>query len=382
MRSSLGALAWLAGSTWSGRWRSAAGSAATSSRATWTAPARSPRATTREQLGDRHRHAARRIGPVRGREGLHHGRRHQPHRRRGRRRTLHRQPHPHHPGAHHPRHKQPGDPVNLEVDVLAKYVERMLGRRRARRRPGGQEKPRTRKKQPSERRRLAQQGGVHRLRPARHVVRHAGQHLGLAALALGWRRAMLTWPAQLLSGVVLVAAFWCAHLARRRRQAVPGDRRRAVGLAPVAARPPAARDGSSPCASPPGASAVLLASPPGWAPSRSPRSYLVPALSWSPWPDAYIFVGTLAAMFAQARGLVEFWFAWLPSTWSAYRWTSAAACPSPASSTSSTSSGDVGHARLVAAHPPGRGRGRGRTARPHERSRAVSGVERKEGARP
>jgi nicotinamide mononucleotide transporter len=26
---------------------------------------------------------------------------------------------------------------------------------------------------------------------------------------------------------------------------------------------------------------------------------------------AYIFVGTLAAMTAQARGLVEFWFAWL-----------------------------------------------------------------------
>ena len=37
----------------------------------------------------------------------------------------------------------------------------------------------------------------------------------------------------------------------------------------------------------------------------------VPALSWNPWPDAYIFVGTLAAMVAQARGLVEFWFAWL-----------------------------------------------------------------------
>ncbi|CAM5409737.1 hypothetical protein SCALM49S_07595 [Streptomyces californicus] len=26
-------------------------------------------------------------------------------------------------------HKQPGDPVNLEVDVIAKYVERMLGDR-------------------------------------------------------------------------------------------------------------------------------------------------------------------------------------------------------------------------------------------------------------
>lgn len=36
-----------------------------------------------------------------------------------------------------------------------------------------------------------------------------------------------------------------------------------------------------------------------------------PTLSWDPWPDAYIFVGTIVAMYAQARGMVEFWFAWL-----------------------------------------------------------------------
>lgn len=34
-------------------------------------------------------------------------------------------------------------------------------------------------------------------------------------------------------------------------------------------------------------------------------------LSWSPWADAYIFTGTLAAMVAQARGWVEFWIAWI-----------------------------------------------------------------------
>jgi nicotinamide mononucleotide transporter len=38
---------------------------------------------------------------------------------------------------------------------------------------------------------------------------------------------------------------------------------------------------------------------------------LYPSLSWSPWADAHIFVGTLVAMVAQARGLVEFWLAWL-----------------------------------------------------------------------
>ena len=33
--------------------------------------------------------------------------------------------------------------------------------------------------------------------------------------------------------------------------------------------------------------------------------------SWAPWPDAWIFVGSLVAFAAQGRGLVEFWFIWL-----------------------------------------------------------------------
>ncbi|MFF1480290.1 riboflavin synthase [Streptomyces sp. NPDC058301] len=37
-------------------------------------------------------------------------------------------------------HKQPGDPVNLEVDVIAKYVERLLGAR-GQEGPSGQEDP-------------------------------------------------------------------------------------------------------------------------------------------------------------------------------------------------------------------------------------------------
>lgn len=39
-----------------------------------------------------------------------------------------------------------------------------------------------------------------------------GNTIGLAALALGWRRSIWTWPAQLLSGVILVAAYASAHL--------------------------------------------------------------------------------------------------------------------------------------------------------------------------
>ncbi|MBM9510366.1 nicotinamide mononucleotide transporter family protein [Actinacidiphila acididurans] len=138
-----------------------------------------------------------------------------------------------------------------------------------------------------------------------------GNLLGLAALALGWRRAMLTWPVQLLSGVVLVAAFWSAHLGGgvgkqfvvitvavwgwfqwRRGRTTPAGR---VGIRFATWRERAVLVAAT------GLGTVAVAS-----------VFLTwPALSWNPWPDAYIFVGTLAAMVAQARGWVEFWFAWL-----------------------------------------------------------------------
>jgi nicotinamide mononucleotide transporter len=137
-----------------------------------------------------------------------------------------------------------------------------------------------------------------------------GNLLGLAALALGWRRLMATWFVQFLSGLVLVAAYWDKHL--------PGG----VGKQLI----------------------VIVASVWGWYQwhrGRQPSGGLsvrfatwrergllvlatgigtvavaslflaVRSLSWSPWEDAYIFVGTLAAMYAQARRWVEFWFAWL-----------------------------------------------------------------------
>ncbi len=33
--------------------------------------------------------------------------------------------------------------------------------------------------------------------------------------------------------------------------------------------------------------------------------------SWSPWPDAWIFVGTVVAFTGPGLGLVEFWLVWL-----------------------------------------------------------------------
>ncbi len=74
---------------------------------------RDPGAQALRALGDRQDLTARRPRPLRRGEGLHHRRRHQPHRRRRRPRLLHRQPHPHHPRPDHARHqaaRRPGQP--------------------------------------------------------------------------------------------------------------------------------------------------------------------------------------------------------------------------------------------------------------------------------
>ncbi|RDG35198.1 nicotinamide riboside transporter PnuC [Streptomyces corynorhini] len=139
-----------------------------------------------------------------------------------------------------------------------------------------------------------------------------GNTIGLAALALGWRRSIWTWPAQFLSGVILVGAYASAHLSggigkqllvmgvalwgwrqwqRGRQQAQDGS---------IAVRFASWRERG-----------VLLAGTALGTLAVGGLFTAVPELSWNPWPDAYIFVGTLAAMVAQARGLVEFWFAWL-----------------------------------------------------------------------
>ncbi|MFJ2115108.1 MULTISPECIES: nicotinamide riboside transporter PnuC [unclassified Streptomyces] len=142
-----------------------------------------------------------------------------------------------------------------------------------------------------------------------------GNTIGLAALALGWRRSIWTWPAQFLSGLILVAAYSSAQLSggvgkqllvmgvalwgwrlwqRGRRRADDGS------FGSIAVRFATWRERG-----------VLLGGAALGTLAVGGLFVAVPELSWNPWPDAYIFVGTLAAMVAQARGLVEFWFAWL-----------------------------------------------------------------------
>ncbi|MCI0385870.1 nicotinamide mononucleotide transporter family protein [Streptomyces sp. CNQ085] len=163
-----------------------------------------------------------------------------------------------------------------------------------------------------------------------------GNVMGLIALALGWRRSIWTWPAQFLAGLILVAAYTSAQLTggvgkqllvigvavwgwRQWRRGAPaqGEDRGSA----AAGRPSGDGTGGGAGDKADGRITVrfatwrergrLLAGTAVGTLTVGGLFMLYPQLSWSPWADAYIFVGTLAAMFAQARGWVEFWFAWL-----------------------------------------------------------------------
>ncbi|MFR9796656.1 nicotinamide mononucleotide transporter family protein [Streptomyces sp. MS06] len=139
-----------------------------------------------------------------------------------------------------------------------------------------------------------------------------GNVIGLIALALGWRRSLWSWPVQFLSGLILFAAFATAHLSGSAGKqvvvmavAVYGWRQWRSGADRAADGHVAVRFATRT------ERLLLLGAAAAGTLAVAGLFTLYPSLSWDPWPDAYIFVGTVVAMYAQARGMVEFWFAWL-----------------------------------------------------------------------
>ncbi|MGW3470164.1 nicotinamide mononucleotide transporter family protein [Saccharopolyspora sp. NPDC000995] len=136
-----------------------------------------------------------------------------------------------------------------------------------------------------------------------------GQLCALAVVFLAQRRTLATWPVQVTATVLLFAVYASAHLGglairqvmillisvygwwawNRRSDPVYGV---VVRKARVLER------------------LVLIAA---LTLGTAAFALLLSALdaSWAPWPDAYIFIGTLVAFWAQGRGLVEFWLVWL-----------------------------------------------------------------------
>jgi nicotinamide mononucleotide transporter len=136
-----------------------------------------------------------------------------------------------------------------------------------------------------------------------------GQLCALAVVFLAQRRTLATWPVQVSATVLLFAVYASAHLGGLAiRQVVIllislygwwAWTRRTDPVFGVVVRKARVRERLA-------LIAVVLV-------GTSAFALLLTALdaSWAPWPDAWIFVGTLVAFWAQGRGLVEFWLVWL-----------------------------------------------------------------------
>jgi len=139
-----------------------------------------------------------------------------------------------------------------------------------------------------------------------------GNVIGLAGLAFGWRRSLWSWPVQFLSGVILFTAFASAHLSGSAGKQVVVMAVAVYGWWQWSRGRGQAQDGQIAVRFATWRERGIMAGAAALGTLAAAGLFTAfPTLSWDPWPDAYIFVGTIVAMYAQARGMVEFWFAWL-----------------------------------------------------------------------
>ncbi|WP_036567397.1 nicotinamide riboside transporter PnuC [Nocardia sp. BMG51109] len=139
-----------------------------------------------------------------------------------------------------------------------------------------------------------------------------GNLLSLAVVWLAMRKTMWTWPVQLAGAALLLAASLDAH--------VPGNALKQVLFGVLACYgwlswTRGRRDDHGLLVRPatPRERIVLLA-------VLVLGTVLVAEMfihlsrlhiAWSPWANAYIFVGSAIATFAQSRALVDFWIIWM-----------------------------------------------------------------------
>lgn len=142
-----------------------------------------------------------------------------------------------------------------------------------------------------------------------------GNICSLATVAFALRRSLLTWPVQIAGCVLLFGASVQVHLggnaarqvvlalmalygwsrwAQARRTGGPQHTRGEVTIRFASGRERAVL------------LVLLVGGTIGFA-----ALLQVTNTSYSPLPDAYIFIGSVAATLAQARGLVEFWAIWI-----------------------------------------------------------------------
>lgn len=136
-----------------------------------------------------------------------------------------------------------------------------------------------------------------------------GQLCALAVVFLAQRRTLATWPVQVSATVLLFAVYASAHLGGLAVRQVMillisvygwwAWSRRSDPVYGVVVRKAT------------GVERLMLIGALTFGTSAFALLLSAAGASWAPWPDAWIFVGTLVAFWAQGRGLVEFWLVWL-----------------------------------------------------------------------
>jgi len=136
-----------------------------------------------------------------------------------------------------------------------------------------------------------------------------GNIFALSTVGFAVRRSLLTWPVQIVSCVLLFGANMSAHLGgNAARQVVLGVMagygwwRWTNGIRTTKEVPVRFANWNE---------RLLLLAVLGLGTVGFALFLQATNTSWAPWPDAYIFVGSVVATVAQARGWVEFWGVWV-----------------------------------------------------------------------
>ena len=126
---------------------------------------------------------------------------------------------------------------------------------------------------------------------------------------LAIRRTIWTWPVQLAGSLLLFVASINQHITGNAlKQAMFGIlalwgwwkwSRGMRGGAPLAVRPATRRERLALIVVLAAGTAIVAA------------FFIRTGWSWAPWPDAYIFVGSAIATFAQGRAMIDFWWIWI-----------------------------------------------------------------------